>query len=76
MTETDKDMRLHFEEVTTRNVKTSIEYSKGTRQLVRDLEKEVSNLRKDISSKNETITEMKFQLTNIQMKLYELGVSQ
>ena len=65
--------RKAFEEVTTRNVRTVIDYSKATRDLVRESDKKVDHVEKLLQEQNKTIAQLRQQLAVVQGKLYNGG---
>jgi uncharacterized coiled-coil protein SlyX len=67
------ELRKAFEEVTTKNVQTNIDYSKDTREIVRELEKRVENLDALIRSQNTIINNLNIRLATIQNKLISGG---
>ena len=69
----EKEMRLVFEEVTRRNVQAAIDFGNETRKLVRELEEKVKNLEKILLTKDETINEIKKQMSSLQQKIYMGG---
>lgn len=69
----EKEMRLAFEDVTTRNVKGMIAYSKDTRKLARETEKKVQDLDGVIRTYEARFAEMTRQLSLIQAQLYRGG---
>lgn len=73
MDETDKDYRRAFEEVTTRNVQVGLNYAEKTRKMVLDYSTEIKDLRNLITSQEESLAQMKAQLTAIQVRLYKGG---
>ena len=69
----EKEMRMVFEEVTTKNVKAAIEYSNETRKIVRLLEEKMLHLEKMMQNQNKIIGDMKQQIAILQGKLYQGG---
>lgn len=67
------ELRKVFEEVTTRNVTTVIDFSKVTREIVRDLEKRIEKQDKLLRLYDERFAEMQKQLVVLQTKLYSGG---
>jgi uncharacterized coiled-coil protein SlyX len=67
------EMRQAFEEVTTRNVRGAVEFTNETRKIVRGLEKKVVLLEEKSLQQDKTIDELRKQIVNIQMKMYQLG---
>lgn len=66
-------MRVVFEETTTKNVLTIQEYTKETRKLVRDLEQHVQELKNMIIQRDKTIGELRQQISAVQAKVYAGG---
>lgn len=64
-----------FEEITTRNVKTTIEFTQETRKMVNALSTEVQRLQKAILNRDAEIMELKKQLAAIQTILFRGGTS-
>ena len=62
--------RKVFEEVTTQNVKTVIDYSTQTRDIVRDLETEVKRLTNMLVTREAEMSEFRRQISTIQAQLY------
>jgi len=69
----EREMKKAFEEVTTRNVKTMIAYSKDTREIVRSLEAKVALLEEYNRNQTIMIEALKKQLASIQTKLFSGG---
>jgi hypothetical protein len=69
----EKEQKQALEEVTTRNVKTMIAYSKDTREIVRELEKKVNQLEEYNRNQLVVIEALKLQLAGIQTKLFSGG---
>ena len=67
------ELRKAFEEVTTKNVKAILEYSKTTRAGMRELEEKIVKLEKQVIAQNEIIESIKVQLANVQTKVYREG---
>ena len=65
--------RKAFEEVTTKNVKTGVDYSTDTRKLFRELEKKVEILESMVRSQSVIIEQFKIQLAGVQTKLFSGG---
>ena len=65
--------RKAFEEVTTKNVKTGVDYSTDTRKLFRELEKKVEILENIVRSQSAIIEQFKIQLAGVQTKLFSGG---
>ena len=60
------ELRKAFEEVTTKNVKTVVDYSTQTRDLVRDLQDEVKNLKNMLVTRETELAQLRQQVsTNI-----------
>lgn len=69
------ELRKAFEDVIRMNVDTIIQYSRDTRDMVRDLEKEVGRLRDQLLSRGKEVNLLKSQLANIQQTLYARGTT-
>ena len=69
----EREMKKAFEEVTTRNVKTMISYSKDTREIVRSLEEKVALLEEYNRNQTIIIEALKKQLASVQTKLFSGG---
>ena len=53
------------EEVAVRNAKAVVEYSKETRKIVRDLEKQIDQLKNMVIQQNQTIEELKINIVTL-----------
>ena len=69
----ERELKKVFEDVIRNNVLTIQDYTKQTRTLVRDLEKEVKELKNIIVMKDKEFTELRKQVSFIQAKLYNGG---
>lgn len=69
----EKEVRMAFEEVTTRNVKAAIDFSNETRRMVKDLEIKVKHFEELSIEKDKEIKVMKEQISSLQQKLYRGG---
>ena len=67
----EKEMRMAFEEVTTKNVKTCVEYTTQTRNLVRELEAKVLALQDHVVQQNALNIDQQQKIVVLQAKLYE-----
>jgi len=65
--------RKIFEETTTKNVKTGIDFANDTRRLFRELEDKVIHLGKAIRQQDITIEDLRKSLAVIQAKLFSGG---
>lgn len=74
LNETEIDYRKAFEEVTTKNVDTMIEYCRETRDLNYKLEKKVDALQNTIMGYDSVMKDLRLQLVTIQAKLYAGGI--
>ena len=72
----EKELRQVFEEVTTKNLKTTIDFSQETRKMFRDLEKKVTRLESVVVTQNEINQGLKSHIQTIQAKLYSMSVPQ
>jgi predicted RNase H-like nuclease (RuvC/YqgF family) len=66
------NMKL-FEDSTNKNLKTISDYTKDSRNLVRELYEEVDNLRRTIEAQNAKIEQLRLQLASIQTVVYRNG---
>lgn len=71
----EKELRKAFEDVTTGNVKTILDFSTVTRKIVRDLETRVVSLELKLIEQNKVINELKMQLASVQMTLFNKGTN-
>lgn len=69
----DKEIILASEEVQRRNITAMLEHGNTTREITRDLEKEIEQMKAQIRLQDQKIEELKKQLSNVQMKLYSGG---
>ena len=69
----ERESRKAFEDVTRNNVRTVIDYSKATRELVRESNKKVEHIEKLLQEQNNTIAQLRQQLAVVQGKLYNGG---
>ena len=69
----ENEMRKVYEEVTTRNVHASIDYSNETRKIVRELEEKVLHLEGLMREQNNTIAQLTQKISIVQGKLYSGG---
>lgn len=67
------EIKKVFEEVTRNNVKAAVEHGNETRKIVRGLEKKIVLLEEKSLQQDKTIGELRNQIVNIQMKMYQLG---
>lgn len=58
------------EEVTRKNITAITEYTKVSRELVRDLEKQVNDLKNMITQQNQTIEQLRNQVTMLIVQNY------
>lgn len=70
----EREAKKAFEEVTTRNVKTILEYTRETRRIVRELEERVVNLEKANLGLEVKILDLQRQIQLLQIKLYNNGI--
>ena len=71
----EKELRKIFEDVTTGNVKTVIDYSKNTRSMIRNLESTVVQLQSRLIDQDANISALRTQLAGVQAKVYAGGTS-
>ena len=67
------ETRKIFEDVTTNNVKTGIDFANDTRRLFRELEDKVTHLSNMVRQQEETINDLRLSLVVIQTKLFSGG---
>lgn len=67
------ELRKAFEDTTTQNVKTIIDYSTQTRDLIRDAEKSILELKNMIATRDKDIAELRQQVSLLQSKIYRSG---
>jgi hypothetical protein len=65
--------RKIFEETTTNNVKTGIDFANDTRRLFRELEEKVIHLENIVRQQETSINDLRNNLTVIQTKLFSGG---
>lgn len=65
--------RKAFEETTTQNVKTVIDYSTQTRRIARDLQIKVDSQDKEIVLLKQLINDLRVQLAIVQSDIYRGG---
>lgn len=75
MDEGEKGLRKAFEQVTTGNVKTAVEYSKETRRLMRILAEEVKRMETELNFQRVQMEQFKIQLAGVQTKLFGGGTA-
>jgi len=69
----EKELRKAFEDVTTRNVKSTIEFSNETRKIVKELESQVQLLLNELSVQKAQMDQFRIQLAGVQTKLFSGG---
>ena len=69
----EKELRLVFEETTTRNVQAMLDHGNETRKLMRELQEKVRKQDDTIIELNKQIQAFKLQLANLQMEVYKGG---
>lgn len=65
--------RKAFEETATKNIRTVVDYSTGTRQIVRELQIKVDSQDKQIVLLNQLINDLRTQLSIVQAEVYRGG---
>ena len=70
-----REMSQIFEETTTRNVKTSVEFAQSTRKIVREMEAKVLALQAQVVSQGQLLNQFRIQLAGVQTKLFSGGTS-
>ncbi len=71
----EKEIRMAFEDVTTRNVQAAVNFSNETRNIVRELEQKILHLEELAQAKDKEIAAMRQQIAIIQGKLYSGGTT-
>ena len=71
----EMEMRMAFEEVTTRNVQAAINYSNETRKIVRQLEEKMIHFENLAQAKDKEIGVLRQQISVLQQKLYMGGTT-
>ena len=71
----EKELRKAFEEVTTNNVKAILDHTNSTRKSIIETQKEVKTLKQMITDQNETINNLRMQLSKIQAIVFKGGTS-
>lgn len=71
----ERQMRKAFEDVTTSNVRTNIDFSTETRRLVRELSEQVQELKNMVAARDGDLAELRRQLGVVQGKLYQGGTA-
>ena len=64
-----------FEDTTTKNVKTGIDFTQETRRLFRELEEKVRKLENTIQVQQELLNQFRIQLAGVQTKLFSGGTN-
>ena len=67
------EIRKAFEEVTTRNVRTVIDYSTETRNLLRELEKKIDLQADQLRSQANIIEDLRKLIASLQTKVFSGG---
>ena len=67
------EIRKIFEDTTTNNVKTGINFANDTRRLFRELEEKVTHLENIVRQQETTINDLRLSLVVIQTKLFSGG---
>ena len=67
----EKELRQTFEETTTKNVRTVIDFTQDTRKMFRELEEKVERLQRQAIVQNETISRLTTQLAYVQAKVHD-----
>lgn len=68
------EIRKAFEDVTRKNVKSSIEHGNETRRICRELQTKVSDLEKKIVFINKQLVDQNKIISGLQVKLYKNGI--
>ena len=69
----ERELRKAFEDVTTNNVRASIDFSNETRKIVRLVAERLAKIEIKLARQDETIEALKLQLANVQTKVYSGG---
>jgi phage host-nuclease inhibitor protein Gam len=69
------ELRKAFEETSTRNIQTILEYSKETRRLNRELEEKVKCMEASLIAYDSKIVALQSQISYIQTKVFSGGTS-
>jgi hypothetical protein len=69
----EKELRKAFEDVTTNNVKAVLDFSQGTRNLIRELEQRMNRLEEERKQDKSLIESLRMQLANVQTKIFSGG---
>lgn len=69
----EKELRKAFENTTIRNVTAIQNYTKETRLIVRDLEKQVKALSNEVGTLKKLFEQHKIQLSVLQQRFYQKG---
>jgi hypothetical protein len=69
------ELKQAFEEVTTRNVQTTVDFTQDTRKLFRELEQKVFALQSQVVAQSELLNQFRVQLAGVQTKLFSGGTS-
>lgn len=67
------ELRKVFEEVTTKNVKTVIQFSQDTRKLLREAQEEIKHLRNVILNREEQLSQLQQQVGQLLQKSFNEG---
>lgn len=70
---TERTLYKIFEETTTKNVQAAITFSNETREIVRNLEHQIQELKDLVINKDKELAQIRIQLSAIQAKLYRGG---
>ena len=65
--------RKAFEETATKNIRTVVDYSTATREIVRELQARVDAQHKQILAQNQTISELRTLLASLQSVVFKSG---
>lgn len=63
------ELRRTFEEVTRRNIQTTIEFCQTTRKLVREKEKEIEKLKRQMTIQDDALNTIRIQLAHLQARV-------
>jgi predicted RNase H-like nuclease (RuvC/YqgF family) len=69
----ERELRKAFEDVTTGNVRTMIDYCTKTREMVQKSKEDVQELKRMLAQRDEDVVELRRQLGILQGKIYQYG---
>ena len=69
----EKELRKAFEDVTNNNIKAVLDYSKETRNIVREIENKIGRLEEERRQDKALIEKLRDQLAAVQTRVYSGG---